>query len=269
MTNESLLQLRDQRKSFDNQAPLYDEFAHAQHIAARNLASVLRAYQNEICGKTIVEYGAGTGMITEHLIRLFPSSTIHATDLSPNMIASIKEKYDGRGNIHFDVFDANGAFDRISTTSVVVSGFTLQWLDDPVASVSSWLSAMAKPGHIFLTWPGEGSFPEWRRAATIAGVAFTGNVLPGADIIDTIAAMTGADTAYHSVDLVSIDYPNAIEFFRGIRNIGASDERQTVEGRRNLLRLMRVWDGLADGYITTTYHVHTAVLTTNSKSQQP
>ncbi len=267
MTNDMLLISQEHRKTFNSQVLLYDEFAIAQHIAARNLASVLQTYQIELEGKSIFELGAGTGMVTDQLVRLFPDSEIVSTDISPNMIAMIREKYLRYDNLRFELHDANVAHEGMNMVQAIVSGFTLQWLDDAVASVSSWLQAMDKPGLVFLTWPGEGSFPEWRRASDIAELAFTGNVLPSTEIIDTIAAKTGAEVEYHSIDDVVIEYPSAMDFFRSIRNIGAGVERDVVDGRRNLLRLARVWDGLSDGSVTATYKVHTAVLSMKLRSQ--
>jgi malonyl-CoA O-methyltransferase len=263
MINDTLTPIRELRKSFNSQASLYDEYAVAQHISARNLASVLATYQEEVCGKTIVEYGAGTGMVTEHLVRLFPDSKIIATDISPNMLASSYDKYSSYPNITYELHDANISYQGSAIANVVVCAFTVQWLDDPVAAVSKWLLAMAKPALIFLTWPGEGSFPEWKRAADHAGLAFTGNSLPGTQFTDAVASNCSAEIVYHSVDALPINYPSAIDFFRSIRNIGAGTELDAIEGRRNLLRLARVWDGLSDGHITATYHVHTAVLTSN------
>ncbi len=263
MTNDTLLISQEHRKTFDSQVLVYDEFAVAQHIAARNMAHVLQTYQRELEGKSMMELGAGTGMVTDHLVRLFPDSNIVSTDISPNMIAMISEKYSKYDKLRFELHDANVAHLEMAMVQTIVSGFTLQWLDDAVASVSCWLEAMGKPGMVFLTWPGEGSFPEWRRASESAGLAFTGNILPGADIIDRISARTGADVDYHSVDDIVLEYPSAVDFFRSIRNIGAGIERDVVEGRRNLLRLARVWDGLSDGRIMATYKVHTAVLSTN------
>ncbi len=263
MTNDALIITQQQRKTFDSQALLYDEYAVAQHIAARNLARVLQTYQQELEGTSIMEMGSGTGMVTDHLVRLYPESEILSTDISPNMIAMIRQKYSSHNHVRFDVHDANVTHAEMATAKAIVSGFTLQWLSDAVASVSGWLEAMGKPGLVFLSWPGDGSFPEWRRASDIAGLAFTGNRLPGADVVDRIAFLAGAGVDYHSVDDVVVEYPSALDFFRSIRNIGAGVERDVVDGHRNLLRLIRVWDVLADGRVVVTYKVHTAVLSIN------
>jgi malonyl-CoA O-methyltransferase len=260
MTHEPPILTRELRKSFDSQTRCYDSYAVVQHIAARKLAELMQGYSSELGGGPIVELGAGTGMVTEHLIRLFPSSDKVVTDLSPNMISYLTEKYSEQDHIHFDVHDANSIHPKMETARAIVCGFTLQWLTDPVNSVTKWVDALRGPSWVFLTWPGDESFPEWRNMSEKSGLAYTGNPLPGAEIVDQIIETSGTTLLYHAVEPTQLEYRSSLEFFRSIREIGAGQEQRRHEGRRNLLKLIRVWDKLSDSHITATYMVHTAVI---------
>jgi malonyl-CoA O-methyltransferase len=249
----------DLRKTFDSQAHSYDSHAVVQHIAARKLADVMHSYSDELNGGTIMELGAGTGMVTDHLIRLFPQSQKIVTDLSPNMIEYIREKNYSNSDIVYELHDANLPHSSMKSARAIVSGFTLQWLLDQVKSVSSWIDALHGPGWVFLTWPGEGSFPEWRSMSDKSGLSFTGNALPGVDVVDRIVEQSGASLLYHAIEPVQLEYPMSVDFFRSMREIGAGVESNKSEGRRNLLKLTRVWDKLTDSQVKVTYMVHTAV----------
>ena len=248
-------------KTFDRQVQSYDQHAHVQRIAALLLADVIRDFSEEIHkGCAVIEYGAGTGGVTEHLVRLFAGNNILVTDLSRNMLDYVYDTYSRYHNVQYEVHDANFAHPRSAVMPVAVSGFTLQWLEDPVASIADWLRAMPSNGLAFMTWPGDGSFPEWRQMALQAGVAFTANPLPGTCILDSVVGRGGARLRYHSMHPVSITYPDAYDFFRGLLEIGAGAETGATQGSRNLLKLIRHWNGYTGGVVTVTYNVHVAVL---------
>ena len=260
MTQEVPLLTRELRKTFDTQSHSYDSYAVVQHIAARKLADILKGYSVELSDGTILEIGAGTGMVTEHLVRLFPRSLKVVTDISTNMLGLLRQTYFERDTIQYDVFDANNAHPTMESARAIVSGFTLQWLANPVDSVTKWIDVLDGPSWIFLTWPGDDSFPEWRSISEKAGLLYTGNPLPGTSIVDQIVDKTQAALLYYAVEPIQLEYPSSVDFFRSIREIGAGQEKHASEGNRNLLKLTRVWDKLCDGHINVTYMVHTAVL---------
>jgi len=259
MTQEAPPITRDHKKTFDSQVFSYDSHAIVQHVAARKLADILFNYSDELIGGTIFELGAGTGMVTDHLIRQFPESNKIVTDISPNMLELLKEKYSRYENIHYERHDANHAHHLMGSSRTLVCGFTMQWLDDPVKSVSQWVETINGQSWVFVTWPGDGSFPEWKDIAQKSGLAYTANQLPAASVADAIEHRTGATLLYHSIEPVELEYPSSVDFFRSMRDIGAGVETDRIEGRRNLLKLIRIWDKLHDGHIKVTYNVHTAV----------
>jgi malonyl-CoA O-methyltransferase len=259
MTQEAPLAVRDHKKTFDSQVHSYDSLAIVQHVSARKLADILQSYSEELGDGPIFELGAGTGMVTDHLIRLFPASTKIVTDISPNMLGLLREKYSRYDNIQYEQHDANHGHRLMDSCRAIVCGFTLQWLDDKVKSVTEWIDALEGPSWVFMTWPGEGSFPEWKGISEKTELEFTGNPLPGAKVVDQIEDISGATLLYHAVEPVELEYPSSVDFFRSMRDIGAGVETEQKDGRRNLLKLSRTWDKLTDGHIKVTYYVHTAV----------
>lgn len=55
--------------------------------------------------KVIVEYGAGTGPITEALVQTFPQAKIYAFELEPDLAKKVREKLQGFTNL--TVFNSN------------------------------------------------------------------------------------------------------------------------------------------------------------------
>jgi len=259
MTDETTVRVI-RSKGFDAFAGLYDRYARIQQIAGLRLSELLKDYVNEINGNSVVELGAGTGIVTDHLKHLFPDSDLIASDVSPAMLDVLHHKYGLSNQVRVQFIDANRSDDSLKTVKAVVCAFTIQWLDDPVHAIVDWLNTMPSGAFCFLTWPGESSFPEWKRMADASGVPFTGNLLPGSSIVDSILSFESATLIYHSVDDIQLEFDTSIDFFKSMRDIGAGLERHESIVNKNLLRLIRMWDMHDRESIIVTHRIHTLIL---------
>src|SRR5690606_36962149 len=93
-------------KGFDAFAGSYNKYARIQQIAGLRLTELLKEYVNEIDGHQIVELGSGTGIVTDHLMRIFPSSDLIASDTSPAMIDMMNQKYGFNDQVQVKFIDA-------------------------------------------------------------------------------------------------------------------------------------------------------------------
>lgn len=246
---------------FDRHASHYDDGARIQRWSAECLAELIATLSGLASAGEVVELAAGTGLVTSHLLRLLPDAVIHASDVSPGMVAVLADKLE-TGHPHrlvTEVLDATAAEAELGETSVLVCAYSLQWFADPAETVSKWLSALPSGALCFLSWPGRDSFPQWKQVCEQSQVAFTGNPLPGPDLVDEILSRSsGAELLYHARESVILHFEGALDFFRSMRDVGAGAEMQSTEERRNLLRIVRLWDRQSPGGVDVTHWVHFA-----------
>jgi trans-aconitate methyltransferase len=151
---------------FDVCAHTYDEHAGPQRFFAERVAQFIGAQPAE----TILELGAGTGALTQHLIGapsglagipLAGSETgvaILATDASPTMVE--------RGclavpQVEWSVLDAF-SHPPLPATALQVSSGLLHWAEDPVATLIRWRESLLSGGRMVHAMPCEPCLKEWR-----------------------------------------------------------------------------------------------------------
>lgn len=91
---------------------------------------------------TIIEFGAGTGLLTQHLLNLNPSKIL-ASDISLNMIT------EGKKNAPHAHWKLMNAWNPISQTfDHIFSSSLLQWCPNPKQSIQNWSHSIPKGGTI-------------------------------------------------------------------------------------------------------------------------
>lgn len=95
-----------------------------------------------LANNPIIEFGAGTGLLTKFLINQNPSQLV-ATDISPTMLEEGKKNLP---QVHWKLMDAWNAapnpFDHIFSSSL------LQWCPNPQKTISNWAHHLTKGGTI-------------------------------------------------------------------------------------------------------------------------
>ena len=151
---------------FDVCAHTYDEHAGPQRFFAERVAQFIGAKSTE----SILELGAGTGALTQHLggapntvsassvrAEAVLGAPILATDASPTMVA--------RGRLatpqaQWSVLDA---FNQpLPPAMLQVSSGLLHWADDPAATLARWKTFLASDGRMVHAMPCEPCLKEWR-----------------------------------------------------------------------------------------------------------
>ncbi|WP_244403775.1 methyltransferase domain-containing protein [Flexistipes sinusarabici] len=108
--------------NFDKVAEYYNNNAHAQKIAAKRLIEILKG-MGESNLQSILELGAGNGILSNLIKNNFDYENIISTDLAYNFLKFNGEPLKVQCNISKLPFK-NQSFDN------VISSSTLQWIDD-------------------------------------------------------------------------------------------------------------------------------------------
>lgn len=125
---------------FDDFAASYNSNAFIQ----KDLIEWGRPFINTIPieNTSIFEFGAGTGLLTKHLIEQNPSRIV-ATDISSQMII------EGKKNVpqaHWELMDAWNA--RPLSVDHIFSSSLLQWCPNPERTIASWVQDLPENGTI-------------------------------------------------------------------------------------------------------------------------
>ena len=132
--------------------------ALAERVAGSGLAEAPR----------VAEFGCGVGYLAQALWPKLEPGLWIATDLAPAMAAATARVLPPGG--FAAVMDA-GRPALAPGFDLVCSSLTLQWLEDPAATLAGWRALVKPGGRLGVATLVDGSFREWRTALGQAGAA--------------------------------------------------------------------------------------------------
>ncbi len=153
-------------RRFGMRAATYEAATPVQGRLAKLL---LREIESRVSGRRInriVELGCGTGRLTQLLRQRFPEAQIVGVELAPDMIAQARVHCPGATFVRAD---AETYVDRLSPgIDVIVSNATVQWFENPVATLRAYRALLDHNGCLAVTTFGDQTFRELRRAMVMA-----------------------------------------------------------------------------------------------------
>ncbi|MBB2168647.1 dethiobiotin synthase [Gluconacetobacter aggeris] len=234
-------------------AETYDDAARVQRLVAERLAERIAAAG--IAPARILELGCGTGLLSQHLRRLFPHADLTVSDLAPEMrdrACRRLEGMHGEGNVRALVLDAEAPEAAGEGYDLICSSLSMQWFSDRAATLGR-LAAMLVPGGMMaFSTLCAGSFAEWRRVHAAAGLDCAIPAYPAATQLEAEWPPTGRGS--WQVETI-LDRPEtALAFVRELRQIGASVPREGTRpvapgAMRRLLRDLETPSGVTTSYM--------------------
>ena len=197
----------------------YDRHARVQRVAAEALAERIAALGLE--GPRVLEFGCGTGFLTEAMARRGVSGGEWlVTDLAPAMVERCRQRMGGRGGIDFAVLDvARGDPPMAGTYDLVTASLAAQWLGDLDEAAGRMLRWVRPGGHVLFNTLGSGTFREWRGALAAAGAEAGTPAYPSAEAIAAIRTASHASPV--RTDMLTDRHGDARSFLASLKAIGA------------------------------------------------
>ena len=151
---------------FNQAADAYDQHAEIQQLVANKLHSLIIEYQavkrttvkNQALLK-ICDLGCGTGFLTEHLCKTFPTSSILATDIAADMLEHCATKLKTYPRLSTCLFDAEQS-PFLERFDLITSSLALQWVENIDATLQRIWQATDKLLCFSLLCTG--TFSEWQ-----------------------------------------------------------------------------------------------------------
>jgi len=187
----------------------YDAAASVQRVAADRLAARIAALPLPE-NPSILDIGAGTGLLARALARHFPKASFVVTDIAPSMLAEARRRMPAGTDAQFAAMNAEAP----ATTQefdVVCSSFAAQWFIDPPATLAKLAALRAPGGWLAVATLAEGTLAAWHRAHPAGLRYFRPDAL--------ISRLPGAAC---EVETIIQPFDSGVKFLRSLRAIGAT-----------------------------------------------
>ncbi|KXV39586.1 biotin synthase [Gluconobacter japonicus] len=218
----------------------YNAAADIQYRCAELLAERIREELAQSRPTRILEFGCGTGFLTEKLSASFPDSALIATDLAPGMITRAQERLTDRP-VTFRVMDGEYP-DVDGPFELIASSLCFQWFENRQTALQRLCQKLAPGGSLMLTTLLPGSLGEWRSSCEQEGAPCGVPSYTDASALQREWPEGGSGT--WEVTTLHDPAPNARTFLHRLRQIGASlpQSGSTPASLGSLRRAMRHFD---------------------------
>ena len=239
---------------FGNASSSYNKYADVQKESALRLGKALAPWLGILPRGPILEIGCGTGFLTRHLVNLLPKRQFEITDLSEKMLQQCKKEIGDVDHITYNQLDAEKETPE-RQYAMVAHNFVAQWFKDPPYTLEKYLDIIEPGGLLLGAFPGENSFPQWKRMCKKLSLPFTGNILPNAEEMAVKLSLGPCKVDFHE-DMITQSFDHALQFFKMLQTIGAHtkfnpDSLTTAE----LKKLIRYWDAESPHAIHVDWHI--------------
>ncbi len=248
----------DVAASFSSAAHQYDLYATVQRKAANRLVEFIQPFARFVDGP-VLEFGCGTGFITERTAKLWPHLPREVTDISETMLEVCQAKLANKLPEHtvfrtLDIQDLSAP----SHYGLILSGLTVQWISDLPTTLKSLGQSLKPGGLIAVSYFNNKSFPQWKSLCKEAKVPFTGNPLPKVDVA------THFGFKYKTLVLNEIckeTYESPLDFFTNLKRIGADVKaNQQSSPNGSVRKIQEVWLSKRRREFTITYGITYAII---------
>ena len=244
-------------QSFSSAAEGYEAAAEVQRECAKRLARSIEPWREMIPPGPLLELGCGTGYLSRKLVDLFPDRPLTITDISSTMLERCKQsvKPAGAEQCRFEVMDADNLPETEQQWAMITHNFVAQWFQDPAFVMEQHLAACKPGGLMVAAFPGNESFPEWKKVCKQADIPYTGNELPNVEELGVKLSLGPCQIDFYE-DTITQKFDSAIDFFRSIKGVGAATNRSEKKlSAAQFRRLISHWEEGRDRPITVSWHI--------------
>lgn len=198
-------------RNFDKKASTYEAGAQVQARVAWQLAHRLEGLQPE----GVLEIGCGTGLLSQHLIQLFPEASLLITDVSLAMLQQCQQWVASHRSIDFMCMDGE-QFALSKQYDLIVSSMTLHWFMDLQRSCIDITNQLERGGQFVFSILGENSFKEWRMMCQQFNLPIATPLFPAEHLLQTMLPNVELE-----VETYQQTYSSAYAFLSSLKTIGA------------------------------------------------
>ncbi len=241
-------------RRFSESVQEYDQFARIQKETAERLAKALSPWQFSIPEGPILEVGAGTGLLTQHIAKMYSNREVIVTDISEEMLKLNRKKMSDYSHLQYENLDVEFTEWKEETYALITSNFLLHWLKHPAETVAKMLPSLKPGGLLLMSFPGDDTFPQWRKNCLDLGLPYTGNPLPDLEEIVIKLSMGPVKVDYYE-DQTNLEYSSVYDFYRELKKSASGTSLSGKKlGIKQLRLLDNYWREKNNGKVNVHYH---------------
>ncbi|QBZ84023.1 class I SAM-dependent methyltransferase [Hydrogenovibrio crunogenus] len=263
------------QKHFNHAAVSYDEAAVLQRQVASHVDERLELVIIE--PKSILDVGAGTGILTQKLIQRYPNANIVGLDLSHNMLERAQKNlarshWKGLPKFLSNVLgltkpqakfinaDANHIPLADDSVDLIVTNLMLQWCDDLDTVFQEFRRVLKPEGLLMLTTFGPDTLKELRQAwSKVDGQEHVNTFIDMHDIGDALIR-NGFGQPVMDVEHFTLTYEKPIGVLKDLKAIGATNATENRQhglmGKQRFMQMLEAYEQQRqNGLIPATYEV--------------
>jgi len=233
------------RRSFGRSFGSYHDAAAQQVWVANRLVAALREAGAPIHFERAFEFGCGTGHLTRAMTQSFAFDHLTLNDLTPE--AQVTADAHGAAFLAGDVETLSWP----APLNLVVSGSTIQWLEDPSRVLRKAAATLAPGGWLAVSGFGPDQYRELSelgskaRAPGLRGPEVLAEAI--SDQLEVVAI--GEDHRYQQ-------FANPVEVLRHLRRTGVNARAQEAWSKSRLARFSAEYEAAfgGDDGVSLTYH---------------
>lgn len=231
------------RASFNQSASQYDAIALPHRkIGDRLLEKLLPIYNKP---SSIADIGAGTGYMSEKLHAHFPEAHFTLNDISPEMLHQSHEKFKNKNQFTF--VESPMETLQLPFQDLIISNLALQWSNE----LHKTLTKLKQTSRLFaFTTLLKGTFQEWTDRMPQDHFSFVKNYPNLKELSAYCLSISGPNEFFHWTEDFNLSFPNALEFLKHLKNLGAH-----IEGPRTSINDLLIFLRQAPKPFTTYYKV--------------
>ena len=224
---------REVIKNFNDNTETYGLHSGIQETVAQNLA----LYFPDLDSPDVLEIGAGTGALTQHLLRKYKQGHFKITDISPKMIALAQGRLK-QENAIFSVLDGEN-IEFSQCFDLIAANMVFQWFEDIETSIFRLRKYLKPGGTLYFTIPGPFCFQEWK--AVLKKL-----LLPSG--MHTFKTPCGIFREEYRI----VKYQNALSFLETLKKTGVDTPKRGYRPLENsqIIRACRLFDEMFEGQMT-------------------
>lgn len=261
------------RRHFSRAATSYDAAAVLQQEVASRMASRLPLFK--LSPSQMLDVGAGTGFMSEHLRRAYSQADLCAVDLSFDMSQQWQRKMQPTWRQKLAVWQQRGlqvplvaSADALPIATaridLLASSLMLQWCDNLPSVLAEFRRVLKEDAVVFLATLGPDTLKEIRQAwQMVEGEQAPARLLNFMDIHDLGDALGRAGFANPVCDVerITLTYANPLAAIKDLKSIGATNANQGREaglmGKQRWQAFLAAYasQAMPDGRIPATFEV--------------
>ncbi len=236
--------------AFNAAADRYHQMAVLQKEIARRVNEKLNVIATQPA--VIIELGAGTGLLSQHLKTRYPKAQLICLDFAKFALAH-------NSATHKICADAYQLPFRDQSADVIISSLMMQWCPDLDTLLQESFRVLKNDGLLLFSTFGPDTLKELKKSWAALDNQAHVNHFSDMHIIGDKLLQTGFQNPVMEMEILTLTYQNVIDLMRDLKSIGAqtvNNRAKTLTGKTKFQQMIQFYECYRkDGKLPATYEV--------------